>query len=311
MMNKGVIRSARSLLVLGLLSVATPVLAAGVMEGRVLDVFNGKVTLQVTAEDSFQDGDRIELSYMAGPMEMLIGQYEVIQRQGPVVFAKQISLTMPPIKDMNVRVSRADTAARMIVPDSGAMDPLDRDPRFLEANTGAKKEEQLPPPAGKEKAAPIAEPVVEVLGPNEGISAAAPPSPGTEKISPADSFPSPGLFGESPFFRPEANLGPVSPLPAPGKYVLGIEIMNNNSIQGQMYTAAPVGIRVVSVFPRSAAEKNGIKTGDVISVINKNPVEDIAHFIRTLNASGGKVVLEIQRNGKMIKKTVVLQERTP
>lgn len=310
-MNKVVIRSARSLLVFGLLSVAIPVLAAGVMEGRVLDVFNGKVTLQVTAEDSFRDGDLIELSYMAGPLEMLIGQYEVIQRQGLVVFAKEISLTMPPIKDMNVRVIRAGTAASMIVPDSGAMDPVERDPRFLEANTGVKKESEVPGPAQRDQAAPQEEPVVEVLGPDEGISVAALPSPGTEKISPAYSPPSPGLFGESPLFSPEATPGPVSPMPAPGKYVLGIEIMNNNSIKGQVNTASPVGIRVVSVFPRSAAEKNGIKIGDVISVINKNPVEDIAHFIRTLNASGGKVVLEIQRNGKMIKKTVVLQERTP
>ncbi len=312
---------------------AVPVLAAGMMDGRVMDVFNGKVTLQLAVEEAFHAGDQMDITYIAGPMEMLIGRYEVIQAQGSVVFAKEISLSMPPIKDMNVKVTGVQPSAGIVVPDSGAMDPVERDPRFLDANIRIKKEETRPPLAGNEKAAPEKEPVVEVLGPNEGMPAAeVSPSAGTTESGPAYASSAPGqantldfdtffkgqqaspqqeptLLGESPFFNPETKPGSASVLPAPGKYVLGVEIMNNDSIEGQARATHPLGVRVISVFPQTAAEQSGIQVGDVISGINDNRVEDTIQFIRILNASGGKVSLVIQRNGRIITKKVTLQQK--
>ena len=290
-----------------LLNAAVPGFAAVAADGQVLDVFNGKVTVQMAGEGDFQKGDRIDLSYMAGPMEMLIGQYEVIQTNGPIVFAREVSLSMPPIKDMKVRVVSAQP--EIIVPNTAAMDPVERDPRFLEANTRIKEDAGAPVFAERKKAAVEEEAVVDVLGPNEGLSATAP-------LPPLE------LLGETPPVNPKdqqySGNGPYGPLdtqdffepsPAPGRYWLGIEMINNDSITGQVYTAAPIGVRVVSVLPRSAAEESGIKPSDVISVINNIPVEDTWQFISILNQSGGKIYLEIQRNGQMIQKTVVLQER--
>ena len=325
-MKPGIVQKLQGFWVFMFLAAAAPGLAANVLEGRVLDVFNGKVTLQLKAEELFQQGDRVDLSYMAGPMEMLIGQYEVIQTQGPVVFAKEISLSMPPIKDMAVRVVRVASTPAIVIPDNAAMDPAERDPRFLEANTRIKADAAAP--LYEEKKGPAGEaPVVEVLGPNEGLSAPSTPSGAQTYSSPApaadtadalafdaffkdrqqDSSPAPlELLGEKPLFNP----GEVKPLPAPGKYMLGVEIMNNDRIEGQVYAAAPIGIRVVGVTPRSAAQQSGIRPKDVISAINNIPVKDTAQFISVLNTSGGKIFLEIQRNGKIIKKNVTLQERT-
>jgi len=311
---------------------AVPALAAGGMDGRVVDVFNGKVTLQLAAEEAFHAGDRMDITYMAGPVEMLIGRYEVIQAQGSVVFAKEISLSIPPIKDMNVKVTGVQPESGIVIPDSGAMDPVERDPRFLDANTRVKKEEPFPPPVGDEKAAPEKEPVVEVLGPDEGIPEALSVSSGAVKPSSTNVSPASGqtelqdfnafvkdqkafpqqeltLMGESPLLDPEAKPGPADSLPTKGKYVLGVEIMNNDSIEGQVRATHPLGVRVISVFPQTAAEKNGIEAGDVISGINNTRVEDTVQFIRVLNASGGEVSLVIQRNGRIITKRVTLQQK--
>lgn len=80
-------------------------------QGRIIDVLQGSVTVQLNGSSPYQKGDKIELSYMAGMLEMMIGSYEVVQSQKNIFIAKEIALSMPPSNNMKVAVVKVGGAA--------------------------------------------------------------------------------------------------------------------------------------------------------------------------------------------------------
>ena len=71
------------------------------------------------------------------------------------------------------------------------------------------------------------------------------------------------------------------------------------------------GVVVASVQADSAAEKAGMKTGDVILAINDEPVEDSADVRNTIGLLrvGTKIELDIVRNGKNMQLSALITER--
>jgi len=108
----------------------------------------------------FGMGEKIEVSYMAGTLEMLIGKYEVTFSRMDMVLCKELFLSIPPEKGMTVLVYRtsqmiaidkpdpdATLPPQKIVidePDPGAMLPPSEDPRFYPENMGGNNENLIP-----------------------------------------------------------------------------------------------------------------------------------------------------------------------
>ncbi len=94
------------------------------------------------------------------------------------------------------------------------------------------------------------------------------------------------------------------------RYWLGVEIAKNNSTLGQAIAIEPEGVRVFSVFPKSPAAKAGIKVADIIYEANGVKVIDVQQFIDIINSSPrGKLKIKIQRDGKILKKTIRLKKK--
>ena len=127
-MNKHIKFIASSLFA-GIFLFLTFSVSANALTGKIIDVFGDKITVEMEGTGLFQAGEKIELNYMAGVMEMMIGSYEVVQVQKNVFIAKEISLVMAPSKEMNVTVIKAQGFG-FDGPDPGAMEPPSRDPRF-------------------------------------------------------------------------------------------------------------------------------------------------------------------------------------
>jgi hypothetical protein len=134
--------------------------------GKVIDILEGSVTVQLDGKNIFQKGDQVDLSYMAGVIEMLIGTYEVSHAQDNVFIAKEISLTMPPNKGMKVKVVKKENVLQIF--DVGAMEQPDTDPRFIQEREGFSNNEPLPEivfnQAAEEEGVEIQGEVIEVMG---------------------------------------------------------------------------------------------------------------------------------------------------
>ena len=92
----------------------------------------------------------------------------------------------------------------------------------------------------------------------------------------------------------------------PRRYWLGVEIRDSLDVSKQKYADFPFGVIVVVVMPNSAAQREGLKEGDMIHRVNGTGVNNKDHFISLINRSDGKVKLKIQRDGKKVKKTITL-----
>lgn len=73
------------------------------------------------------------------------------------------------------------------------------------------------------------------------------------------------------------------------------------------------GALIGSVTKGEPADKAGLKAGDVIVRVGKNPVKDSAELLRRIAElkPGTEVTIAVIRNGKEVRKTVVLGERAP
>lgn len=75
----------------------------------------------------------------------------------------------------------------------------------------------------------------------------------------------------------------------------------------------PVGVYVDSVVSGGAADKGGIKPGDVITKFDGKKIENVDQIntIRDEHKVGDKIEVVVSRNGKKVKCTIVLQEEKP
>lgn len=93
---------------------------------------------------------------------------------------------------------------------------------------------------------------------------------------------------------------------------LGIDMANLDSdIADKLNVEASEGVYVARVWKNSASDKAGIKTGDIIVQINGKTVNSCAEILEQISRfrPGENVSLQIKRNNKMTKKTVVLQNK--
>ncbi|MBU6422263.1 MAG: PDZ domain-containing protein, partial [Gammaproteobacteria bacterium] len=60
------------------------------------------------------------------------------------------------------------------------------------------------------------------------------------------------------------------------------------------------GVMVTSVDPNSEAAEAGVRRGDVVTAVNREPVTNVAQFQKALKDAGSTIALLIQRNGQNI-----------
>jgi len=88
------------------------------------------------------------------------------------------------------------------------------------------------------------------------------------------------------------------------------EIHSNKAFLGVMTKKVPDGAQVTEVTKESAAEKAGLKTGDVITKINDNKIEDADDLYETIGKykPDDKVTITYKRGGKENKIDIKLGE---
>lgn len=96
-----------------------------------------------------------------------------------------------------------------------------------------------------------------------------------------------------------------------GKPQLGISCQNVTEQISQAYNL-PVGVYVTEVSKGSAAEKAGLKSGDVITAFDGEEVETIDELNakKNLHSAGDEIELTYIRSGKEEKVSIVLDENT-
>ncbi|MGB6451682.1 MAG: PDZ domain-containing protein, partial [Steroidobacteraceae bacterium] len=90
---------------------------------------------------------------------------------------------------------------------------------------------------------------------------------------------------------------------------LGVDVQTvNQALAGSFKLGAPEGALVSKVEPDSAAERAGIKAGDVILKFNGNAVSDSGSLAAAvgMSAPGSPAKLEIWRDGKALTLNVTL-----
>ncbi|MBF6638966.1 serine endoprotease DegP [Rouxiella silvae] len=92
--------------------------------------------------------------------------------------------------------------------------------------------------------------------------------------------------------------------------IMGTEL--NSELAKAMKVDAQRGAFISQVLPKSAAEKAGIKAGDVIVSMNGKPISSFASFRADVGtmAIGSKISVGLLRDGKPINVDVVLQQST-
>lgn len=98
-----------------------------------------------------------------------------------------------------------------------------------------------------------------------------------------------------------------------GRPALGVQVLDINSIQMAMkYGVSQYGVYIAEVFEDSAAEKAGLKTGDMFIAMNDIIIETYEDLSNALSsqAVGDTVTFQIKRNNRMIQVEVTLQENT-
>ena len=100
-------------------------------------------------------------------------------------------------------------------------------------------------------------------------------------------------------------------------YVTGRVVIG---LKGQTVTEAiakandlPVGVYIKEIVSGSAAEKSGLRTGDVITACDGQAVTTIDEInkIRDSHKVGETLTMQIDRNGQTLTVSVVLQEEKP
>ena len=97
-----------------------------------------------------------------------------------------------------------------------------------------------------------------------------------------------------------------------GRPLIGVKLIEVTEQLASMNNL-PVGLYVASVEPDSAAQRGGIKNGDVIVKVNGDEVKtvDALNEIRDSKKVGDMLVFEVYRNGKNVDVVVILQEDRP
>lgn len=389
-----------------LMGILIPALYAQNIMGKVVDVFGKNVTVAVNGQNNFKAGNKIDLSYLADTMEFLIGQYEVTQVKGNVFIAKEISSSMPPSKEMTVRIVPSQNLNSMmkssgqeapVTEKPGQKDSLDQmgdlfigsgkaessdqkiegevievmgqdvrvkllgqgNPQvgyavdlFFETSTGTRLPVgnwQVKSVSGREV---VAEPVDGEGLPRKGLKAviykaeakkkkAAIPTPSASSwVVPVETT---NRMASNTYNATSTTLIPLGNAPIPQaddpmnlfppvyhdfnsfqqairnnqrvsieqKWVLGVQIQNAEGKAWPNNTKFLSGVYVASVTPHTPAQKAGIQPGDIIFHVDNIPVQNVLEFLYLINASDGKVVLNIKRSPditKAIIKTVPLKK---
>jgi len=93
---------------------------------------------------------------------------------------------------------------------------------------------------------------------------------------------------------------------------LGITINNLDQDSAEAFgLSSRDGALVVEVAPDRAADKGGVRHGDIVTAINGDPIEDTRELIDTISAMppGTEVELTVIRDGKQRKLDVTLEAR--
>jgi len=123
--------------------ISTTCLHAG-LNGKIININDNQIEIAMDRDEtSFKTGEKIEVSYMAGMLEMHIGVFELEKTWQNIVYANVISVDIPPSKGMNVIVSGLNKVV-MKDPDPGAMLPPSEDPRSIPENMGGDTGEMSP-----------------------------------------------------------------------------------------------------------------------------------------------------------------------
>ena len=91
----------------------------------------------------------------------------------------------------------------------------------------------------------------------------------------------------------------------------GSEDKARKPLLGVVHTEAPRGVRVEKIMRKSAAERAGLKAGDIILSVNSVAIRDPKHLFTEVQryAAGTVVAIEYQRDGKTQLLQVPLGER--
>jgi hypothetical protein len=91
--------------------------------------------------------------------------------------------------------------------------------------------------------------------------------------------------------------------------VLITEIRREGPIQGQQLPGSRSGMRIDQVIANSAADKAGLRPGDVVLAIGSDAVRDLPSFAAAIAAQNGPTELQVLRGQAVLKITVDLQQQ--
>lgn len=91
--------------------------------------------------------------------------------------------------------------------------------------------------------------------------------------------------------------------------VLITEIRRDVPMQGQQPSGSQSGMRIDQVIANSAADKAGLRTGDVVLAIGSDAVRDLPSFAAAIAARNGPTELQVLRDQTVLKITVDLQQQ--
>lgn len=111
-----------------------------------------------------------------------------------------------------------------------------------------------------------------------------------------DENPAPGTFFSKPIWQRNAVVlaGPIMSL------LLGYVIFSIMGMTVGLEIGKPLN-RVAQVIPGSEAERMGLKSGDIIVEINKEPIRDGEHMMKVIHSSPGKkLFVRVKRDGQLV-----------
>lgn len=274
--------------------------------GKVIDTFREGMSIQLDIPCPLQKGERVDVTYLAGTAVMTIGQYEVLQTYDKIFAARAVTNIMPPSVDMDVRVISFSSRPAGVAGMTTANPPASLGCASCQksvATTGSCGGAQPgmvtgnpPLPPGCASCRKSAAETNSSAG-GEGRAMAVPhmPSPVILRPDVEKKVATPALKS-SP-----QNCQPGSNVTLPRRWWLGVAVQKSVSPEGK-----PEGVKIVSIFPHSPAEKAGLKEGDIISRLNKNVIEDEWHFILLIQSSNGLVEMQLKQGGKKFDKKITL-----
>jgi len=98
---------------------------------------------------------------------------------------------------------------------------------------------------------------------------------------------------EKPESSPEGNMQGIS-----------VEDVNSRTARQLGLPANAAGVVVTNIDPNSAAAESGLKRGDVIQEVNRQPVKNTADFERAIRGSKDQALLLVNRQGNTLYVTV-------